>query len=103
MIFGEERKYFGVLYSNLEPNYRRGEGSGVKAFGSRRLEALVAISDPIELAAEVLSAFVSNNAVTTGELPGLFEGLHATLKRLVDGGRDRFRHHRDASASGVDP
>jgi len=46
----------------------------------------VAISDPIELAAEVLTAFVSNNAVTRGELPALFEGLHAILKRLVDGG-----------------
>ena len=42
-------------------------------------------SDPIGLAAEILSAFVSNNAVTAGELPALFEGLHATLKRLADG------------------
>jgi predicted transcriptional regulator len=45
----------------------------------------VSTSDPIGLAAEVLSAFVSNNAVTAGELPALFEGLHATLKKLAGG------------------
>jgi predicted transcriptional regulator len=45
----------------------------------------VATSDPIELAANILSAFVSRNSVPRAELPALFEGLHASLKRLTDG------------------
>jgi predicted transcriptional regulator len=45
----------------------------------------VATSDPIELAANILSAFVSRNSVPRAELPALFEGLHASLKRLADG------------------
>ena len=46
----------------------------------------MATSDPIELAGEILTAFVANNAVPRAELPALFEGLHAALKRLADGG-----------------
>jgi predicted transcriptional regulator len=46
----------------------------------------VATSDPIELAAEILTAFVANNSVPRAELAALFEGLHAALKRLKDGG-----------------
>jgi len=46
----------------------------------------VATSDPIELAAEILTAFVANNSVPRTELAALFEGLHSALKRLVDGG-----------------
>jgi predicted transcriptional regulator len=45
----------------------------------------VATSDPIELATEIMAAFVANNAVPRAELPALFEGLHASLKRLTDG------------------
>src|SRR5271154_6863954 len=30
-------------------------------------------------------AFVANNAVPRADLPALFEGLHAALKRLADG------------------
>jgi predicted transcriptional regulator len=45
----------------------------------------VATSDPIELAANILSAFVSRNSVPRAELPALFEGLHSSLKRLADG------------------
>jgi predicted transcriptional regulator len=45
----------------------------------------VPTSDPIELAANTLSAFVSRNSVPRAELPALFEGLHASLKRLADG------------------
>jgi predicted transcriptional regulator len=32
-----------------------------------------------------MAAFVANNAVPRAELPALFEGLHASLKRLTDG------------------
>ena len=46
----------------------------------------MATSDPIELAAEILTAFVANNAVPRADLPALFEGLHSALKRLADGG-----------------
>ena len=46
----------------------------------------MATSDPIELAAEILTAFVANNSVPRAELAALFEGLHAALKRLADGG-----------------
>jgi predicted transcriptional regulator len=46
----------------------------------------VATSDPIELAAEILTAFVANNSVPRAELAALFEGLHAALKSLRDGG-----------------
>ena len=46
----------------------------------------MATSDPIELAAEILTAFVVNNSVPRAERAALFEGLHAALKRLADGG-----------------
>ena len=46
----------------------------------------MATSDPIELAAEILTAFVANNSVPRAALAALFEGLHSALKRLVDGG-----------------
>jgi predicted transcriptional regulator len=45
----------------------------------------VATKDPIELATEIMAAFVANNAVPRADLPALFEGLHASLKRLADG------------------
>ena len=45
----------------------------------------MATSDPIELATEIMAAFVANNAVPRADLPALFEGLHAALKRLTDG------------------
>src|ERR1700687_2563910 len=37
------------------------------------------------MATEIMAAFVANNAVPRAELPALFEGLHASLKRLTDG------------------
>ena len=46
----------------------------------------MATSDPIELATEIMVAFVANNAVPRADLPALFEGLHSALKRLADGG-----------------
>ena len=32
-----------------------------------------------------MAAYVANNAVPRADLPALFEGLHASLKRLTDG------------------
>ena len=45
----------------------------------------MATSDPIELATKIMAAYVANNAVPRADLPDLFEGLHASLKRLADG------------------
>ena len=38
-----------------------------------------------EIAAEILSAYVSNNAVRAGELPGLLGEIHGALARLGSG------------------
>jgi predicted transcriptional regulator len=45
----------------------------------------VSTSEPIELAANFLSAFVSRNSAPRAELPALFEALHASLNRLGSG------------------
>jgi predicted transcriptional regulator len=42
-------------------------------------------SQPIELAAEIVAAFVSNNSVPRSELSALFETVHAALKSLAEG------------------
>ncbi|AWN40892.1 MucR family transcriptional regulator [Methylobacterium durans] len=39
----------------------------------------------IELAADIVSAFVSNNSVPVTELPGLIASVHSTLGRLSNG------------------
>jgi predicted transcriptional regulator len=45
-------------------------------------------SDPIELAAEIVAAFVSNNPLPKGELPTLIQSIHAALARLAGGRED---------------
>ena len=40
---------------------------------------------PIELAAEMVAAFVSNNSVPTSELPALIYAVHAAVARLAVG------------------
>ena len=42
-------------------------------------------SNPIELAAGVVSAFVSNNSVPVSELPALIQAVHTSVKRLAEG------------------
>jgi predicted transcriptional regulator len=39
----------------------------------------------IELAADIVSAFVSNNAVSAGDLPSLISEVHSALLRTVTG------------------
>jgi len=39
----------------------------------------------IELAADIVSAFVSNNAVSAGDLPALISEVHSALLRTVTG------------------
>ncbi len=40
---------------------------------------------PIELATEMVAAFVSNNSVPTSELPALIHAVHAAVARLAVG------------------
>lgn len=39
----------------------------------------------VELAADIVSAYVSNNSVATGDLPGLIGDIHSALVRLSSG------------------
>jgi predicted transcriptional regulator len=45
----------------------------------------MATLSPIELAAEMVAAFVSNNSVPRGELPALIHAVHAAVTKLADG------------------
>ncbi|WP_375464591.1 MucR family transcriptional regulator [uncultured Methylobacterium sp.] len=45
-------------------------------------------TDYIALAAEIVSAFVSNNSVPVVELPGLVASVHATLTRITGPGTE---------------
>ena len=42
-------------------------------------------SDPIGLAAEIVSAFVANNSLPLAELPGLIQSVHAALTKIASG------------------
>ena len=42
-------------------------------------------SNPIELAAEIIAAFVSNNPLPKGELPALIHAVHTAVVRLAAG------------------
>jgi predicted transcriptional regulator len=42
-------------------------------------------SNPIELAAEIIAAFVSNNPLPKGELPALTHAVHTAVVRLAAG------------------
>jgi len=42
-------------------------------------------SSPIELAAEMVAAFISNNSVPTSELPALIHAVHTAVARLAQG------------------
>jgi predicted transcriptional regulator len=39
----------------------------------------------VDLASDIVSAYVSNNSVPTSELPSLIQGIHAALTRLASG------------------
>jgi predicted transcriptional regulator len=41
-------------------------------------------SDTLDLAAKLVTSFVSNNSLPTGELPALIQIIHAALMRLKD-------------------
>ena len=42
-------------------------------------------SQSIELAAEIVAAFVANNSLPIAELPALIHSVHAAMERLADG------------------
>jgi predicted transcriptional regulator len=41
--------------------------------------------DALDIAAEIVASFVSNNSVPAGDLPALIQTIHAALTRLKDG------------------
>jgi predicted transcriptional regulator len=45
----------------------------------------MAISNRVELAAEIVAAFVSYNPVPKGDLPSLIEAVHSAVERLEKG------------------
>lgn len=42
----------------------------------------------VDLTASIVSAYVSNNATTAAEIPGLISQIHAALQRVANGGSD---------------
>jgi predicted transcriptional regulator len=45
----------------------------------------MAKSNPVELAAEIVAAFVSNNPLPKGDLPALIHAVHSAVERLAAG------------------
>src|SRR5215218_4397641 len=43
----------------------------------------------LELSAEIVAAFVTNNSVTTSDLPALIGSVHAALKNVANGGAQK--------------
>jgi MucR family transcriptional regulator, transcriptional regulator of exopolysaccharide biosynthesis len=43
----------------------------------------------IELTAEIVSAFVRNNSVAPGDIPGLINQVHSALLRVSSGGKEQ--------------
>ena len=48
-------------------------------------KSIMSSSNPIGLAADVVSAFVSNNSLPVGELPALIHAVHTSIMRLAEG------------------
>ena len=43
----------------------------------------MAKSNPVELASEIVAAFVSNNPLPKGDLPALIHAMHSAVERLA--------------------
>jgi predicted transcriptional regulator len=62
--------------------------AAAQAFGRPRYDRAASMSDRavngtyIELTAEIVSAYVSNNTVAAGDIPGLINQVHAALTRV---------------------
>ena len=57
--------------------------------------------NPIDLTAEIVTAFVSNNSVPPGELSALIHTVHAAVTRLADGGESSAPSPVEAQAPAV--
>ena len=62
----------------------------------------MATSSPVELAAEMVAAFVSNNPLPKGELPALIQAVHSADEARKWAG-DCAASSRGESARGPDP
>ena len=51
-------------------------------------------SSPIELAADVVAAFVSNNRLPAGELPALIHAVHTSVRNSPRGRRAQRQKSR---------
>ena len=51
--------------------------------GTGKAGSILETTHHIELAAEIGSAFASNNSLTRGELPTLLEAVHSAIKMLA--------------------
>ena len=60
----------------------------------------LATSNYIELAADIVSAYVSNNSVPSGDLPSLISEVHSALLK-VGGGTIEFRPRHTSPPSPV--
>jgi predicted transcriptional regulator len=67
-----------------------------------RMNTMESMSDGheelVEIAAEVVSAYVSNNPVPAAELPGLIRSVHGALAGLVSGVAAPVKEERSAPA-----
>ena len=66
----------------------------------RRIRSM-ATPDSVELAAEVVAAFISNNPLPRGELPALIQAVHSAVERLGKGPESAPPQVEMKSASGA--
>jgi predicted transcriptional regulator len=63
-----------------------GERKGIRAKSRAFWRELVATSDPIQVAAEIVAAFVSHNSLPISDLPSLLESVHSAVNRASGSG-----------------
>lgn len=71
--------------ARLESPGRRSRSGGLTRHTVGVTTAMNESSNHIELAAEIVSAYVSNNSVPSSELPTLLSDVHAALVRVASG------------------
>ena len=91
------------IASALAPNSRRTVGVSMPEETPLPEKSTMSGSNPIELAAGVVAAFVSNNSVPVGELPALIQAVHTSVKRLAEGSREHCAASRGEGSSGSGP
>jgi predicted transcriptional regulator len=71
------------LFIEIGRNFERVAGSWKAVFGA--MKNMTDNLNYIELAAEIVSAYVSNNSVPASDLPGLLSDVHVALMRVSTG------------------